>query len=259
VPGLASALPAPSAFAGRASLACAIPNLYGPYGLVLPIPDGRTAHFNSSFQSNFMALNTAIAAQLTLLPLASPASVSLISTIRQAAFTHGPRRASGRCSLSARRNHWPTQIVFRRHFSALPIQQARWCGPASFSGCIRSPDHHPDRRLAETIYLDSEFDRSQDNQFTVFGTYGLTNKIDLSVDIPFVQVGYNVSSEGTINRIVNTGPIFTPGPNSVNVECCASSGGAGPYGPNWGYSFDPNNSKAVSSADLRTGNLRRIS
>jgi hypothetical protein len=70
------------------------------------------------------------------------------------------------------------------------------------------------------------------NQFTVFGTFGLTNKIDLSVDIPFVQVGYNLSSSATINRIVNTEPIFTPGANGISVDCCASSGGPGPYGPN---------------------------
>src|SRR5882757_11322310 len=73
VPGLAANLPPASACAGKTSLACAIPNLYGPYGLVLPIAD-RSSHFLASYQENFMALNSEIATQLTLLPLASPAS-----------------------------------------------------------------------------------------------------------------------------------------------------------------------------------------
>ena len=36
VPGLQAQLPAPSACSGRSALYCAIPNLYGPSGLVLP-------------------------------------------------------------------------------------------------------------------------------------------------------------------------------------------------------------------------------
>src|SRR5947209_5994101 len=73
VPGLTSVLPSTSHCTGQAGLACVLPNLYGPFGLVLPNPS-HTAHFNSEFQSDFSALNAAIATQLTLLPLASPAS-----------------------------------------------------------------------------------------------------------------------------------------------------------------------------------------
>jgi hypothetical protein len=61
--------PPPSACTGKTNLLCAIPNLYDPYGLVLPNP-GVSDRFLSFFQTNFALTAT----QLALLPLASPAS-----------------------------------------------------------------------------------------------------------------------------------------------------------------------------------------
>jgi hypothetical protein len=253
VPGLAGALPAPSACAGKANLACAIPNLYGPYGLVLPIPDGRTAHFDSSYQTNFMALNTAIATQLTLLPLASPAS----------GFTYTYDPATGVYSRSAE-SFGPVlteraetigrhKFYFGGTFQRFRFNKLDGVDLHNFQAVF---DHQISTRTGDWREQFISTQNSIDlkiNQFTVFGTYGLTNKIDLSVDIPFVQVGYNVSSSATINRIVNTEPIFTPGPNGINVECCASAGGAGPYGPNWGYYFDPNNKQGSIQRSFANG------
>ncbi|MBV9081820.1 MAG: hypothetical protein JOZ62_04030, partial [Acidobacteriaceae bacterium] len=70
---LAAVLPPKNNCTGQTGLACVMPNLYGPYGLVLP-NSTFPARFNSSFQSTFAALNDAIATQITLLPMASPAS-----------------------------------------------------------------------------------------------------------------------------------------------------------------------------------------
>jgi Putative MetA-pathway of phenol degradation len=80
------------------------------------------------------------------------------------------------------------------------------------------------------------------NQFTIFGTFGLTNRIDLSVAIPYLQVGFNVNSVATINRIAGTEPILIPGAagKTPTVACC-SNGGPGPYGPIFANYFDPKN------------------
>jgi hypothetical protein len=253
VPGLAGALPAPSACAGKAGLACAIPNLYGPYGLVLPIPDGRTAHFDSSFQSNFMALNAAIATQLTLLPLASPAS----------GFTYTYDPATGVYSRSAQSlgpvlTERAETIGRHKFFFGGTFQRFRFnkldgVDLHNFQAVFDHQINTPTGDWREQFISTQNSIDLKINQFTVFGTYGLTNRIDLSVDIPFVQVGYNVTSTATINRIVNTEPIFTPGPNGVNVECCASSGGPGPFGPNWGYYFDPNNKQGSIQRGFANG------
>lgn len=241
VPGLAGALPAPSACAGKSSLACGIPNLYGPYGLVLPIPDGRTAHFDSSFQSNFMALNTAIATQLTLLPLASPAS-SFIYQYDPATGVYARSAESFGPVLTERAETIGRhKFYFGGTFQRFRFNKLDGVDLHNFQAVFDHQITTPTGDWREQFISTRNSIDLKINQFTVFGTFGLTNKIDLSVDIPFVQVGYNVSSSATINRIVNTEPIFTPGANGISFDCCASSGGPGPYGPNWGYYFDPNN------------------
>ena len=64
----------------KTDLSLLIPNLYGPHGLIVnseaTLPNGQThsAHFNSSFESDFSQINTSIATQLLALPLPSPAS-----------------------------------------------------------------------------------------------------------------------------------------------------------------------------------------
>ncbi len=55
------------------ALGCVVRNLYGPGGLTLPNPTHR-AHFSNESQANLTPLNAALGTQLTLLPLASPAS-----------------------------------------------------------------------------------------------------------------------------------------------------------------------------------------
>src|SRR5690349_11238036 len=64
----------------KGDLATLIPFLYGPRGLIVdsdaPLAGGvdHSAHFNSSFQSEFTQINVSIASQLLTLPLPSPAS-----------------------------------------------------------------------------------------------------------------------------------------------------------------------------------------
>ena len=102
-----------------------------------------------------------------------------------------------------------------------------------------------DRRLP---FLAGQFVSTQNsvdikmNQFTVFATFGLTNRIDISVAVPFMQVGFNVNSVATINRIAGTEPILLPNPagGSPVVSCC-SNGGPGPLGPVFANFFDPKN------------------
>jgi hypothetical protein len=111
-------------------------------------------------------------------------------------------------------------------------------------------------------YLASQFLSTQNsidiklNQFTFFATFGLTNHIDLSVAVPFQQVGFNVNSVVTINRIAGTEPILLPSSTGPVVTCC-SNGGPGPYGPVFANYFDPKNpqSSTVREFSNSTPNL----
>ena len=49
------------------------------------------------------------------------------------------------------------------------------------------------------------------NQFMMFGTFGITDHVDVSVAVPFMEVGLNVTSNATIERTLNTEATFHAG------------------------------------------------
>lgn len=206
---------------GQPGLACAIPNLYGPYGLVLPNPT-HAAHFTSSFQSNFSALNTAIATQLTLLPLASPASGFIYEydpntgLQKVAPESFGPVLTE-RAETIGKHKFFVGATYQRFRFNKLDGQDLHNL-PVVFT-------HTPDSFRGTSEPFETQFVSSENsidikvNQFTVFATYGITNHIDLSLAVPVMQVGFNVASYATINRTVNTEPTFVSG---AFRPCCSS-------------------------------------
>jgi hypothetical protein len=244
VPGLSDVLFPASACTGKTNLGCAIPNLYGPHGLSLPNAT-YPAHFMSSVISNFSALNTEIATQMTLLPLASQASGFTYEVdkdtgvIKRTAQSFGPVLTERGETIGRHRFYFGGTFQ-RFRFSTIDGQSLQNV-PTVFT---QAPGSAP----AGAHPVEQQFISSQTsvdlkvNQFTLFGTYGVTNRIDVSVAIPLLQVGYNISSVATINRITNTEPIVTPGPagQAPTISCC-SSGGPGPYGPVFANYFDPNN------------------
>jgi hypothetical protein len=239
VPGLSAALPAPTACTGKTNLLCAIPNIYGPYGLVLPNP-GVATSFASSFQTSFAATAT----QLTLLPLASTASAFVYEYDAQTGLYSRTSQSLGpvlteRGETVGRHKFFFGGTYQRFRFSKLDGVDLHHI-PALLPAVPSSvPPGDP--------YLAGQFISTQNsidikmNQFTIFGTFGLTNRVDLSVAIPLMQVGFNVNSVATINRIIGTEPIILPGAGGKPVVSCCSNGGPGPYGPAYANYFDPQN------------------
>jgi hypothetical protein len=239
VSGLTTVLPPASACSGKPGLACAIPNLYGPYGLVLPNPT-HAAHFLSTFQSDFTALDTAIATQLTLLPLASPASGftykydPATGGLQQVKESFGPVLTE-RGETIGRHKIFFGATFQRFRFNKLdnvPLHNF----PAVFShqeGTGKSPTGATVDEPFETQFISTQ--NSIDlkvNQFTLFGTFGITDRIDVSVAVPLLQIGFNVTSNATIERTLGTEPLgFVHG---TFVPCCSS-------GPPFAHFFDPNN------------------
>jgi hypothetical protein len=244
VPGLSASLFPASACTGKAAIGCAIPNLYGPRGLALPNPS-YSDHFMNSVIQNFSALNTELATQLTLLPLASPASGFTYSVdantgvVVRTASSFGPV-VTERGETIGRHKLFIGGTVQRFRFSTIDGQSLRNL-PSVFT---QTPGSAP----AGAKQVEEQFISTRNsvdlklNQFTVYGTFGLTNRLDVSVAIPFLQVGLNVNSTATINRIQNTDPIVTPGGvGQPDVISCCSNGGPGPYGPVYANFFDPAN------------------
>jgi hypothetical protein len=234
VNGLASVLPQPSACSGREGLACAIPNLYGPYGLALPNPT-HAAHFNSTFQSNFSALDTSIATQLTLLPLASPASGftykydPATGGFQQLKDSFGPVLTERGETIGRHKVYFGATFQRFRFdkLDGVPLHNF----PAVFSHQVATgPGNAPEPFESQFISTQNSIDIKV-NQFTAFGTFGITDRIDLSVAIPILQIGFNVTSNATIERTLNTEPAIV---NGKFQFCCSN-------GPPYAHFFDPTN------------------
>jgi hypothetical protein len=232
--GLAAVLPPKNHCSGQTGLACVMPNLYGPYGLVLPNPT-FPASFNSLFQKTFPILNEAVAEQITLLPLASPASGftytfdTSTGVYKRTARSFGPVLTE-RAETIGRRKIYFGATFQRFRFDKIdgfPLHD--W--PAIFTHAVGTgPGGKPEPYETQFISTSNSLDLKV-NQFTLFGTYGLTDHIDVSVAIPFLQIGMNAASYATINRTANTEPAVV---NGVLQPCCSS-------GPPYANYFDPAN------------------
>lgn len=190
-------------------LAFLLTQLYGPGGLivdsltVLPSGDTHSAHFNSDFQTDFTQFNTALASQLVNVPLPSPAS----------GFTY---------------EFDPTLGVFTRTTQSFgPILAERWetIGGNRFSfgftyqrftfdtvegldlDNIPAVFTHDGFQLgggrADVVTTNNSISATV-NQITSFLTYGVTDRLDISLAIPLVSNELRVISEATAQRIGTT-------------------------------------------------------
>jgi hypothetical protein len=213
-------------------LACAIPNLYGPYGLALPNPT-HAAHFNSDFQSNFSALDTAIATQLTLLPLASPASGFIYKYDPATGGLQQIKESFGPVLTERGETIGRHKLFFGATFQRFRFSKLDGVPLHNFPAVFK---HQPDSFNGTPEPFETQFVSTQNsidlkvNQYTFFGTFGITDRIDLSVAVPILQVGLNVTSDATIERTLGTEPKGVV--NGVFVPCCSN-------GPPFAHYFDP--------------------
>jgi hypothetical protein len=185
---------------GRRKLAFLIPNLFGPTGLTLPNPTHQ-AHFDSSFQQNFGPLNAAIASQLTSLPIPSPASGLIYSFDKALGVYTRSARSFG--PILAERADTIGKDKFAFGFShqnftfdsmdSLPLNRV----PSVF---VHIPNP-ANPTFAEDIITAENFIDLRISQFTTFLTYGIHDRIDVSVAMPLISANLGVTSNATIRRI----------------------------------------------------------
>jgi hypothetical protein len=195
----------------KGDLALLIPNLYGPNGLIVnseaTLPNGQThsAHFNSSFESDFSQINTAIATQLLALPLPSPASGFTYSfdpslgVFTRTTQSFGPILTERAETIGKKKFN----IGFSyQHFGfdsigGIPLNNI----PVVFT--------HDDAALLggrQDLVTASNLIEANVDQFTSFETVGLTDRLDLSVAVPVIKTELNLSSNALVQRIGTTDP-----------------------------------------------------
>ncbi len=193
------------------SLSTLIPTLWGPEGLrvdseaVLPNGQTHSAHFNSSFQTDIAQFNAALATQLLSLPLPSPAAGFTYSfdpalgVLVRSSESFGPILAERADTIG--RKKFSLGFSFQ-HFNydsigGIPLNNV----PAVFT--------HDDADLLngrqDLVTTNTSIEMKVD-QFTIFSTIGLTNRLDLSVAVPVLRTEMNVISYDYIQRIGTTNP-----------------------------------------------------
>jgi len=192
-------------------LAFLLTQLYGPNGLivdsltVLPSGDTHSAHFNSGFQSEFTQFNTALASQIVNVPLPSPASGFTyefdpsLGVFARTTQSFGPILAERAETIGGKR--FSFGFTFQ-HFTFDTIEGLDLDSvPAVFT--------HDDFQLRggrEDLVTTINSINATVNQFTTFLTYGVTDRLDVSVAIPVVSNDMTILSDATVQRIGTTDP-----------------------------------------------------
>jgi hypothetical protein len=197
-------------------LALVIPQLFGPEGLIVdtttPPQQQHRAHFLNTFQSEFTQFNTALANQLTFLPLPSPAS----------GFTYSFDPVAGVFTRSAQ-SFGPilaerAETIGRRKFT-LGFSYQRFSYDSVEGGDLNQvravfthdalPANFPpnvDSSFVTDIVATVNSVKSTFDQSTVYFTYGVTDWLDASLAVPTVHASMEASSSAYIHRVSGSSP-----------------------------------------------------
>jgi hypothetical protein len=187
-------------------LATLFEEIYGPNGLVLSSDDvqldgtNHAAHFNSAFQSEFRLVNIALTSQLASLPLPSPGSGftykfdAATGTFVRSTRSFGPILAErgetiGRGRLAV---NFAYQFFSFDHLDGVPITEV----PAVF--------RHDNAELGggrtDVVGTMNTIVASV-SQFSGAVTYGVTDRLDVSLAVPVVRTRLSLLSNATIYRV----------------------------------------------------------
>lgn len=185
--------------------------LYGPGGLVVnsltPLPSGAThsSHFNSGFESEFSQFGTALTSQIVSLPLPPPASGFTyqfdpgLGVFSRTTTSFGPILSERAETIGARR----ISIGFayqRLSFDSIEGIDLN-AVPAVFTHDSAELRGGREDVVTTLNSIEAEVSRS-----AAFVSYGVTNRLDVSIAMPVVTADIVVSSEATIRRIGTTNP-----------------------------------------------------
>jgi hypothetical protein len=206
-----------------ATLSTLFEDIFGPRGLVLNSDDvqldgtNHAAHFNSAFQSEFRLMNVALTSQLATVPLPSPASGftytfdATTGTFVRSTRSFGPILADrgetiGRGKIAF---GYTYQFFSFDHLDGISLSTV----PAVFT--------HDNPQLgggrADVVSTANTIEATV-SQLTGALTYGLTDRIDVSLAVPVVRTRLALLANATIHRIgtgANLGVHYFRDPDAI--------------------------------------------
>lgn len=210
--------PPPCATKLQSSMLCVVPQVYGVGGLTLPNVH-HAAHFTSS-QTNFqIPLSVSVGTELSLVSAASPASgvlftydPTLHTFVPSTTESYGPVLTERAETIGKHRIFVAVTYQFLDFSSLdgidlhhLPVAYSH--APFQVSACVSNPsDPQCDPSRPGFPAFEQEYITTQNridlkaHQITLSGTFGLTNRIDISVDVPILDIGLGITSAAHIVR-----------------------------------------------------------
>jgi Putative MetA-pathway of phenol degradation len=239
-------------------LVCVIPQVYGPSGLgsgsgAPLLADGHQAHFEGEFVSSFGPINEAVGIQVSQLPIASPSSgISFVYDPALKTFSPSTEESLGpilgQHAGTIGRNKLYVAFSFQyfnfnsidgQNTAKLPsVFQHQHFPPPFPSPFITSCPNQTG--LAGTSYAGNpcfvrDFIQTENNidltvhQYALYATYGITRHLDVSVEVPILNINMKMTSNATIvpNAVAPPSPNFPGGVfhqfDSAIVPSCAGA------------------------------------
>jgi hypothetical protein len=220
---------------------CALPNLFGPQGLSLynnpAFP--HYAHFIGSAQTTLnQTLGTAIATQLAILPIISPASGftykydSATGAFQRSTTTFGPIYTERAETIGRGKLYFGVSYQ-RFRFDKLDGIDLHSV-PSVFSHVPKTGQNGAAEIYENDVIRASNNITFNMDQTMLFGTVGVTDRIDVSLAVPVVSARMGASSDDQIVRV--SGPTFI------------SSTGGGPFSNPHQFNANPTSLTNVYSA-----------
>ncbi len=188
------------------SLATLFEDVFGPNGLVLSSDDvqldgtNHAAHFNSAFQSDFRLVNIALTGQLTVVPVPSPASGftykfdPATGTFVRSTRSFGPILSDRAETIGRSR----VAVGFNSQFFS--FDRLDGVSLRSIPAVFRHDDYRTTGGRSDVIATVNTIGASV-TQFTGALTYGVTDRVDISLAMPIVRTHLSLLSNATIQRV----------------------------------------------------------
>ena len=188
------------------SLSTIFDDVFGPNGLVVSSDDvqldgtNHAAHFNSSFQSDFRLMNIALTSQLTAVPVPSPASGFTYKfdpstgTFVRSTQSFGPILADRGETIGRGR------IAFGTNFQFFSFDRLDGTSLSDVPAVFRHDAYRSTGGRSDVIATRNTIEATV-TQFTGALTFGVTDRIDVSVAIPVVRTRISLLSNATIQRV----------------------------------------------------------
>lgn len=220
-----------SAATRSSDLVCIVPQVFGPGGLVGtdnggPLTSTRfhEVHFQASSINSFGPINAEIGVQLSQVPLASPVSGFIFANgVMQEATSFGPVLADRAETLGKRRifvgasyeyfDFDKADSVNLKSFGAVfqHEEEPTICATIPSTPCENGEPIYTNDIVATQNRIDIKV-----HQVTLVGTYGLSDKLDVSIALPIVNARVAMTSNATIYNFEPPPPNHTFAPVTDN-------------------------------------------